>query len=694
MSWARNLLEDRNTHAHLSFSQDDCARSVGNLRPLEGFGRLCPVIWDGWLCWPPTSAGATIKQPCPDIYSFNTRQSAYKQCLRNGTWFGDWIPHLPHGWTNYSLCSSVDHVASLADHVTPYSALTGDPEGTVPALVVTSVLAGRLTLGNTTVSVAGEEMHAYFELPVDSVLGTAVHGVSAVCLLMAFVVWICLRLTDRLATKRHQLLTAAIFAAFLFHLIVLTTHFHAITVALTPDVPPTAEPPAVSGPRNELLQHGTHSAGTHADKATLTKGVSDKTRARRNAERTNAGLGGAYANSALGGAFVNPLAHAATGTVNSAGGRMRKGVNKASRETYPNADRNGTGHFAKRAADRAYAKGGSTGNSSGKGSSDTRLMYFKQTPGEKRVKRDEASDPLFVLPDYYQDEGGHDMNKGSNARVSAGDGSWMTLCEVGRAFYLLTDVAVYAFLFAMSLYYTLVVLGKTLNFKKLLYLFLLGAGLPAVFTIFSIFLYAFLSTPTGSGLKCVVASLDDEFHWMTTGPKLTCIVLSMCLMTVATYGFWRLHYPSLHASSETFYARQGIIKSLLFLFFGSLVELCFLVTQYQKMYGLTVYRPLWYASTALLGIKGLVLSLLCCFLDSEVVHGTCCPSSYYTASQARNCGNRADSWTRTKDNQGGRAEIRNDRLDSKEKAGSEQRDIELGDVAGKGDVQRKTDRSE
>ena len=32
------------------------------------------MIWDGWLCWPRTLAGATIKQPCPAIFQFNTQQ--------------------------------------------------------------------------------------------------------------------------------------------------------------------------------------------------------------------------------------------------------------------------------------------------------------------------------------------------------------------------------------------------------------------------------------------------------------------------------------------------------------------------------------------------------------------------------------------------------------------------------------------
>lgn len=69
--YAKSLLRDTDKRAHLSASQADCERSAGDLRPL---GRTCPVVWDGWLCWPRTLAGATIKQPCPAIFHFNTQQ--------------------------------------------------------------------------------------------------------------------------------------------------------------------------------------------------------------------------------------------------------------------------------------------------------------------------------------------------------------------------------------------------------------------------------------------------------------------------------------------------------------------------------------------------------------------------------------------------------------------------------------------
>jgi hypothetical protein len=78
-----------------------------------------------------------------------------------------------------------------------------------------------------------------------------------------------------------------------------------------------------------------------------------------------------------------------------------------------------------------------------------------------------------------------------------------------------------------------------------------------------------------------VDAITDEFHWASTAPKLLCVVLALCLMTVSTYGFWRLHVPALNASSETFYARQGVLKLLTLLLALSLAELYYLVTEYQ-----------------------------------------------------------------------------------------------------------------
>ena len=231
-------------------------------------------------------------------------------------------------------------------------------------------------------------------------------------------------------------------------------------------------------------------------------------------------------------------------------------------------------------------------------------------------------------------KGGSTSNKGRNKDDGRSDKhlpeaeSWLTLCQVGRAFYLLTDVSLYSFLFTVSLYYTLVVLGKPVTFNRLVTMFLLGIGLPVLCVTFTILLYTFLPAKTAFGFSCAIDSLAGEFHWATTGPKLACVVLSMCLMTVSTYGFWRLHVPPLNASSETFYARQGVLKTLALLLVCSLAELFLLVTEYQKLYGWPSSPHVLQASTAVSGLKGSVLAVLFCFADREVLHGTCCAPSY------------------------------------------------------------------
>ena len=222
-------------------------------------------------------------------------------------------------------------------------------------------------------------------------------------------------------------------------------------------------------------------------------------------------------------------------------------------------------------------------------------------------------------------------NNNQHVASSTKTDSWLTLCQVGRAFYLLTDLSTYSFLFVVSFYYTLVVLGKQVTFNRLVTMFLLGVGVPVLCVAFTILLHTFLPAPTaGFGVSCAIDSLGDELHWATTGPKLVCVVLSMCLMTVCTYGFWRLHVPPLNASSETFYARQGVLKTLALLLACSLAELFLLVTEYQKMYGwVSSAQPyVVHASTAIAGLKGSVLAALFCFADCEVLHSTCCPPAY------------------------------------------------------------------
>ncbi|KAK7091964.1 uncharacterized protein [Littorina saxatilis] len=590
MSYAKSLLDRTNTGAHLTSSQAECERATDDLRPL-GQGRMCQVIWDGWLCWPQTLAGAVIKQPCPDIYQYNIHQFAYRRCMLNGTWYGSGADSLSpenQGWSDYSLCVLPSLTTGSAfpfggSDVTDagYDATSGndDSSGSLGSLE-TFPVAQSFSTANTNVT-----------LPTDDVIGSVLHGVSAVCLLLALVTWVTLRLTDRLVTRRYLVLIATIVVSFLFHTIVLTSRLRALALVLGET-------------------SGTH---THRPSPSFSPNVETTYRP--------PGL-----------EFTTPFTVQSATTFLNAGDQFRFYDPYA--ETFKMA---------------ASTNGRHSGNSDetgflSDGPGPARSKYvnkFRRAAKKRRnEKEQDSSEKKNSGKKRKRNRKGRKSKKGGNkdkkrivaetAKTPANDDddSWVTLCQVGRAFYLLTDLCVFSFLLSVSLYYTLVVLGNELTFNRLVTMFLLGLGLPVLFVTFTILLYTFLATETGFGSSCTVDELGDEFHWAVTGPKFICIVLSLCLMTVSTYGFWRLHVPALNASSETFYARQGVLKTLALLLCFSQAELFWLVTEYQKIYGWVTSPYVIYASTAVYGTKGCVMAFLFCFVDKEVLHGTCCAPSY------------------------------------------------------------------
>ncbi|XP_076437582.1 uncharacterized protein LOC143276814 [Babylonia areolata] len=1125
MSYAKSLLDGTPTGAHLSPSQADCERSAGNLRPLGGVrGGICPVVWDGWLCWPPTLGGATIKQPCPDIHNFNTQQYAYRNCLSNGTWYGGGRDG-SSGWSNYSLCvlsSSPDRAGSdvtlagsdLASFPHPALVAAAAEEGSSLASVLASATPATTSAAEQTTDLTQILMttadDAATAFPLDDVIGSGVHAMSAVCLLLALVTWATLKLTDRLVTRRYLILIAIIVSGFLFHIIVLSSRLRAVALGVSslhhhpPPTPslllpsssssspplalhaPTPEPPfqlrsdpqppaslprdkrpfTVSKPRRAARHvNGAESIGrSRAVKRHLSafglglemNNESSFSLGRDKEKSRSFVLGGdeedfhsfvrretksllsppyreifpaSYKASEAHG-FV-PLSGEEDSRAVTNGGDAEKilplgrkkyddlaihrekyddlpihrekyddlpihrekyddlpihrekyndlpihrkkyddlpihrekynkddnpfGRKKYDEEALPLHRKNGKKNVdsilpfhkkkhakqihrekdedlplhrknkdeqihpshretnAKQTSPFKREKHAKENLPSHRETNAKQTLPFdreekddsvslhrknneqnlpfhretnaKQTSPFKREKhakedlpslrktnakqtlpfdreekddsvslhrkthakqtlpfdreekddsvplhrkthakqtlpfdreekddsvplhrktyakqtlpfdreekddsvplhrkthakqtlpfdreekddsvplhrkthakqtlpfdreekddsvslhrkthakqtlpfdREEKDDsvPLYrknhtedVLPFPHRQKrdvkkegrnkggrkgkgkrnkkknggggrgggggggggrggGGSKRSKNNNNnnndkkkkkkkkktttadnnnnnKKTAADnnndnnnnatnisstkvgtpassntvegGSWVTLCQVGRAFYLLTDLCLYAFLFSLSLYYTLIVLDKELTFNRLVAMFLFGMGVPVLFLVLTILLYTFLPTSASFGISCTVDSLVDEIHWATTAPKLICVVLSMCLMTVSTYGFWRLHVPALHASSETFYARQGVLKTLALLLACSLAELFALVSEYQRMYGGGVSSlHVQHASTAVLGMKGVVLAFLVCFLDSEVMHSTCC----------------------------------------------------------------------
>ncbi|XP_026742113.1 PDF receptor-like, partial [Trichoplusia ni] len=81
-----------------------CSRKYANLT-FEVSSLYCNSTYDGFLCWPPTLAGETSHQHCPDIQLSDPTQFAYRRCSGDGGWAGRHAnDSSPNGWTNYTPC--------------------------------------------------------------------------------------------------------------------------------------------------------------------------------------------------------------------------------------------------------------------------------------------------------------------------------------------------------------------------------------------------------------------------------------------------------------------------------------------------------------------------------------------------------------------------------------------------------------
>ncbi|CAG9823095.1 unnamed protein product [Phaedon cochleariae] len=65
----------------------------------------CPVVFDGYLCWPATLRGQLARQPCSGNFLKSTLEGwASRQCTDNATW---WIPDgLTAAWSNLTQCGT------------------------------------------------------------------------------------------------------------------------------------------------------------------------------------------------------------------------------------------------------------------------------------------------------------------------------------------------------------------------------------------------------------------------------------------------------------------------------------------------------------------------------------------------------------------------------------------------------------
>ncbi|RZC38229.1 parathyroid hormone/parathyroid hormone-related peptide receptor-like [Asbolus verrucosus] len=77
-------------------------------------GKLCELVFDGFMCWPQTPAGILANQSCSNKYVNGAKKGfATKQCDENGQWL------IPDGftkhWTNYSACGNFTFIKQSLD---------------------------------------------------------------------------------------------------------------------------------------------------------------------------------------------------------------------------------------------------------------------------------------------------------------------------------------------------------------------------------------------------------------------------------------------------------------------------------------------------------------------------------------------------------------------------------------------------
>ena len=66
--------------------REHCFRLFPKNKIPSSEGPHCDTVHDGYLCWPPTRAGADVKQHCPDIALLDTSHFAHRKCGTDGNW--------------------------------------------------------------------------------------------------------------------------------------------------------------------------------------------------------------------------------------------------------------------------------------------------------------------------------------------------------------------------------------------------------------------------------------------------------------------------------------------------------------------------------------------------------------------------------------------------------------------------------
>ncbi|KAG6443185.1 hypothetical protein O3G_MSEX002721 [Manduca sexta] len=93
----------------------ECAEKHAGVTLDYGYS-YCNATYDGYLCWPPTQAGAVVEQNCPTERLSDTSSHAFRKCSEEGLWVGRRPNETsPFGWTNFTPCFPVEvqHLLNL-----------------------------------------------------------------------------------------------------------------------------------------------------------------------------------------------------------------------------------------------------------------------------------------------------------------------------------------------------------------------------------------------------------------------------------------------------------------------------------------------------------------------------------------------------------------------------------------------------
>ena len=174
----------------------------------------------------------------------------------------------------------------------------------------------------------------------------------------------------------------------------------------------------------------------------------------------------------------------------------------------------------------------------------------------------------------------------------------------------------YAWIVVLGIYYLFAVLDDVIKRGGMFVLYMVGFGIPLVFTT------AWVLTVTGI-LPSELASCHFEFvrhesRWIFDAPKLACILMAVCLLTVCVYALCRS--PASEMTPEMTFACQGTLKTLVFLILSAAADLYLLVEEYRELGQNCSMRSI-YLHIILRGVMGTVMAAFLCFLDSEIWQG-------------------------------------------------------------------------